>query len=247
MRLPSRPAPLEIDDIQKLDAAVSRYFSIAQNPQYGYVPIRADDGEVIRQEYDVIGTDEIYTPRGETPQSLRDALLRPAERRHIIFHLTRLAAHRRDTRGKEALTAVLEDIAYDLKEVSEWAVVMSCREFRRKGTWYPTTGEIMATIEKNHRKLELLLSPPTKSETLVHQRQGRIAQCKEIRWQDLPKSEWLPQHFDHAISECESILAASVERSIGLTPDYWKSQIEKLQKERAERFADNNIANPPGA
>lgn len=236
VRLPSRPLPLEIDDIEKMDVAIGRHFTIVQNPQYGYIPVKDDSGEVIRQEFDVVGRDEIYTPLGETPQALRDALLRPAERRHIIFHLTRLAAHRRDTRGKEALTAVLEDIAYDLRNVSEWAVVMACREFRQKpNIWYPTTGEIIGAIESNQSKLESIPLAPADPKMMAQQERKLIAEKKEIRWQDLPQAEWLPQHFDHAIGECEDLLMAAKGSPMGLSPEYWESKIAKMRKDKIKR------------
>jgi len=108
------------------------------------------DGDIaVRQEFDVTGEITVYTPRIPAPHNLWEALLRPARNNHIVYHLGRLAAHRRDTRGAAAVQVVMEDISSDLRDVSEWAVIMACMEMRRKNaTWYPNTGEIIDIIKK---------------------------------------------------------------------------------------------------
>ena len=232
--LPSRPCPLESVEIEKLEQAIGRFFVVKREPIYGYVPVKDKAGEVIRSEYDIIGEEELFTKTNEPPTQLRDALLRPAERRHTAFHLTRLAAHRRDTRGEDALAAVIEDIAMDLKGVSEWAVIMACRDFRQKpAIWYPTTGEIIESIRKNQRKIETLFVTINPNQ-LSHTQQKAIAHDKraQTRWQDLPKDEWTKQHFDWAIAEMEGLVKAANGSPMGLSAEHWESEIARFRREK---------------
>jgi hypothetical protein len=160
--LPARPYPLEGNDIEKLESAIQKIFTIEKKPIFGIVPVRDISGEVFKHEFDEIGREDVYTPRSdEAPQQLKDALLRPAARTHIVFHLTRLATHRRDTTGREAFAVKVEDIARDLEGVSEWAVIISCKEFRNEPeTWYPNTGKITEAILKNQKKIEGMFLRP---------------------------------------------------------------------------------------
>ena len=154
--LPMRPAPLSPEEILKIQSAIEKNFIIKKEEVYGYIPVM-ENGETVRNEFDVTGEVVKYSPRANVPIILWEAILRPAPRNHVLYHLARLAAHRRDTRGAEALQVVMEDISADLKDVSEWAVIMACAEMRRKNsTWFPNTGEIIEIIEKYSVMLENL-------------------------------------------------------------------------------------------
>ena len=116
-----------------------------------------ENGTAIRQEFDVVGEVTNYKPKTNAPAALWETLLRPAPKSHVIYHLGRLAAHRRNTRGGEAFQVIMEDIALDVGDVSEWAVVMACAEMRKKNSaWFPNTGEILDIIKKYSSMLENL-------------------------------------------------------------------------------------------
>lgn len=234
--LPSRPCPLESVEIDKLEQAIGRFFVIKREPVYGCAPVFDANGDFIKSEYDVIGEEQSFTRSTTPPDQLRDALLRPAERRHTVFHLTRLAAHRRDTRGGDALAAVIEDIAMDLKGVSEWAVIIACRDFRQKtAIWYPTTGEIIESIRKNQRKIEAMFRTPEDTVKIgqAHQRAIEHDERLQTRWEDLPQIEWLAEHFDMAITQCETVLAGARKEPMGLSPEFWEGKIADLKTKKA--------------
>lgn len=168
--LPSRPTPLVADDIEKIDRALCKCFKIEKRDKYGYVAIKDAKGNFVKNEFDVVGQEDVFSQIAEMPAQLKEAILRPAEKRHIIFHLTRLAAHRRDTRGAEAFQVFLEDASNDMKGVSEWAVISACKEFRTKGElWYPTTAEIMKTITKNQETIESFCTVKADQEAITDQ------------------------------------------------------------------------------
>lgn len=146
--LPMRPTPLSPDEISKIQSAIDKHFSIKTDDSYGYVPV-VQDGVTIREEFDTVGSVTRYITKKDVPAVLWETLLRPSPRSHVIYHLGRLAAHRRNTRGAEAFQVIMEDIASDLGSISEWAMVMACAEMRQKNdAWFPNTGEIIAVVKK---------------------------------------------------------------------------------------------------
>lgn len=154
--LPARPAPLSGDEIAKIQTAINKHFTVKKEETYGYVPVVEGDA-AIRQEFDITGEITTYKPRMNVPTVLWETMLRPAPPSHVIYHLGRLAAHRRNTRGSEAFQVVVEDISVDVGEVSEWAVVMACIEMRQKNSaWFPNTGEILTIIKKYSAMLDEL-------------------------------------------------------------------------------------------
>lgn len=187
--LPPRLTPLEPSDIERVERAMSRVFKITKEPVYGTVSVRDKDGEIISSEYDLIGYTENYERIGEPSDRLREAVLRPATSRHVVAHLTRLATHRRDTRGAAALSVALEEIAGDLGSVSEWAVITACREMRGKPGWYPGTSEILETIRAAETKFNRLFKiNPTASPALTAQQPAPAARARS--WKETPKPQW---------------------------------------------------------
>lgn len=254
--LAPRPSPLENDDVAKMDAAIGQFFRVERKPTYGSVPVRDERGEIFRHEFDVVGYSDSYEPTADVPERLRDAMLRPATRQHLVFHLTRLAAHRRDTRGKEAFAAFLEDVSQDLVGVPEWSVVLACREMRGKNeTWYPTTGEIMATIKRHQDKVESILSP--KCQQVAHEKRERLAAPKPpVSRHEIPRAKWKIEHYDEWVAEA----AGMVETVKGFENGQEKS--EEWEKIRADRESsraewlnatakpascpDNSVSEPQG-
>ena len=54
---------------------------------------------------------------------------------------------------------MIEDIAHDLYGVSEWAVIIACKEMRQKqATWYPTTGEIEDLVRSMQDSVDTLVT-----------------------------------------------------------------------------------------
>lgn len=134
--LPSRPKPLERGDFDKLEYHVKRCFNI--RPRFG--------GE----NYNVLIGHEVSTVEGQhVPASLLDSVHRPAQKEHVGYHLTRLSAHKKNTKDKMAFKIIIEDLAYDLNGCSEWALFKACEEFRKgSNPFFPDTHDIIAAVKR---------------------------------------------------------------------------------------------------
>ena len=233
-----REKPLSGTDIDAMRVALSRHFLICRSHRHGYVPVKDESGTVIREEYDVVGYEEHYEPRSkDVPQRLIEALLRPAEKRHVVYHLGRLAAHRRDTRGKGAFQVVVEDIVNDIGEVSEWAVVLACRELRQKSSaWFPTTGEIIRTIEINQERLNSSLDGFFNIQaTTIAPPQNKSALPPKKERQSLSKSEWTPQDWDDYINEAEKMLDHARQNPLIFNQQEWHNEVSRRMAEKSKR------------
>jgi hypothetical protein len=58
------------------------------------------------------------------------ALKRPTTPLNTMYHFTRLAATKRNTKGDAGFQIMLEDLAYDLRDCSEWAIIETCSRLR---------------------------------------------------------------------------------------------------------------------
>lgn len=228
-----RLSPLESADIEKIEAVIVQHFTVRREPIYGTKTTRDQHGEIVSQEFDLLGYRETMTPHAgtEVPHRLREALLRPATTRHVVFHLTRLAAHRRDTRGPAGLAAALTDIALDLGSVSEWAVVCACRDFRLRATagknWYPETGEIINAISAQDAMLRRLLEPK------AAEAQKITAQPMPKTWNELPKPQWGVQHWaDYAANALRMAEMAKQNPSM-FDPEFWVIETARRRNEAA--------------
>jgi len=93
----------------------------------------------------------------ETDPRLVEAIQRPATIEAIIYHFTRLAAHKRNTKGDMGFQILLEDIAHDLRYASEWAIVKACIELRNDPSPFSQSTKLSSirfySTIKHHRKL----------------------------------------------------------------------------------------------
>lgn len=146
--LPARENPLLPADIDALTKDLEQYGYFTDKAEYGMVPVLDKDGHYVKSEFDVIRSRFIFDRHTNPPNKIADALKRPALAQHIAIHLTRLAAHMRQT-GGDGFKFVIEDISRDLEGCSEWAVIEACREFRQSGKpFFPVTGDIIKTVNK---------------------------------------------------------------------------------------------------
>lgn len=151
-----RPSPLEPVEIEKIELALAKSVREIKTEKYGPVPITDQNGNVYKHEFGVIGCDFDYEFYGPIDNRLIEAIRRPTQKDHFVYHLTRLAVHLRDNRG-HAISAVFEDVANDLRGISEWAVICACKELRAgKSQWFPATGELVETIMRHQRKIDRL-------------------------------------------------------------------------------------------
>lgn len=230
LALPSRQVPLSQDDIEKLDAVVAEHFGTMREPVYGYAPDRDEKGNIIGQQFDIVAYRQNYAKRTDPPPRLRDAMLRPAKKRHVVYHLTRLAAHKRDTQGEESLAVRLEDIAFDLGEVSEWAVIISCRELRqRPGVWYPESSEIIRVIRDNDGLIRNLFKTSPQSARIAAQKRERTA--APIDRYERDKTTWTKQDWQDHIADARKMVDLAKENPEIFNGDEWLAEVEKRKNE----------------
>lgn len=156
--LPARQVPLDTTGIEKIDLALAKCVREYQKPRYGSKPLTDKHGNIYRHEFDIVGYEPQLEIQAPLDQRLLEAIQRPAPNTHIVYHLTRLAAHLHDTRGIVS-AAVFEDIANDLRGISEWAVILACRELRaeKDRIYFPTTGQILDTTRRHQRQIDRIV------------------------------------------------------------------------------------------
>jgi hypothetical protein len=52
-----------------------------------------------------------------------------------------------------------------------------------------------------------------------------------VHWRDLPKENWMRQHFAWAIGECENMLKLAEANSASMDPEFWKAKTAVLRAE----------------
>lgn len=140
--LPSREQPLSVVDFGKIEDLIKRDFDVQENNKPIFVAIYDKDGNYIKDEYDerMIGLN--LKSLTEVDTKMLDAIKRPAGTSNTIYHIARLSAHMRNTKGEDGFQTILEDLAYDMRDISEWALIKTCEFFRKSGKpFFPTAKE----------------------------------------------------------------------------------------------------------
>lgn len=140
-QLPARREALTPRDMAKLETFIEKHVEIKAKTVYRSTETGAS--------FDVVGYD-VKVKEGEAvPGALIEAVRRPTTSSHLNEHLTRLAAHKRQSKGARAHAIIVEDLAFDLEGVSEWAVAKAMIELRRSDSpFFPETPEIIATVKR---------------------------------------------------------------------------------------------------
>lgn len=136
----------ELDQLQyeRLDQAAHRHLVFKERIVERVVWTTDEHGDKVQvREPELMGM-EVFK-KGEIPQQVLDALQRPVVPRHAVLHLQRLAAHLPYGRGEEGFQMVLEDLAKDLADVSEYAIIKTCERFRLDEdlTFFPASALIV--------------------------------------------------------------------------------------------------------
>jgi hypothetical protein len=169
--LEPRQAPITPEDFQKLEAVIEKSFDL--RPVYKSIrrPVADDNGNVYRWEHDVEEVGLSLSQKTEADQRLLDAMRRPATAQIIAYHLTRLSAHKRNTKGGTAFQVIVEDLKRDLDGVSEWALVKAYEDLRKEeGDFFPSANHIAERVKYYQGALENI-NPQSK--TLVIPRETK--------------------------------------------------------------------------
>lgn len=147
--LQPRETPLTVADFAKLEELVTRDCVIKPITKTVNVPKKDTTGFVYGWELDLIPVGlSIAAVDKKLPAQLIEALQRPATPTGAIYHFTRLAATKRNTRGDTGFQVALEDLAYDLRGRSEWAIMKACEHFRREASpFFPDHSAILEKVE----------------------------------------------------------------------------------------------------
>lgn len=145
--LSPRPHPLSVADFSKLETLVDEHCEVKPILKNVSNPKKDPDGHIYGWTFETEVQGISITPCENMDQRIIDALNRPASIECLVYHFTRLAAVKRNTKGDTAFQIMLEDLAYDLKGKSEWAVMKACEFFRKQESpFFPDHAQIMAQV-----------------------------------------------------------------------------------------------------
>ena len=143
--LPTRVTPVQNQQIMNALSSLASVVEEKQNGRWG----TASDGQ-----YDFIpsGAPSMVPMRklGVAECALVEPLLSPASLDIVRVHLGRLALIKKIGSASEmTMPSLLNDMAFELCEFSELAVLLSFRELKRaEGPWLPDLGSIIKICEK---------------------------------------------------------------------------------------------------
>jgi len=66
-------------------------------------------------------------------------------------------------------------------------------------------------------------------------------------WKTLSKKDWLPQHFDWAIAECQDMLALARQNTTSMNPQLWKRRSPNLNSKRMRHETQQTNTQAPQA
>jgi hypothetical protein len=163
----ARKKPIDVTGAQyaRLEAEMARCFIVAPGYRYERVAVKDAEGKVISWKDERVEDGLTFRQVSRPDLNTLQALVRPVAPGYVIAHLTRLEAHLKHTRGKEAFDVICDDIDRDLQGVSEWAVVKACEAFRcGDKPWFPDTPTFIAEVRKWDELARRIAAPPPKQE-----------------------------------------------------------------------------------
>jgi hypothetical protein len=142
MSLPaSVTAELTPTQVQFFRIEAERVVCIREKISGKSIPVKDNDGNVYRWEYDLVRCGSEVHFREQPSADLLKFILQPATDAQIGKMLFDLVAHKPFSRGEEAFAVVTRDLAKDLAGCSGWAIKKICEKFRRDITerFFPDT------------------------------------------------------------------------------------------------------------
>ena len=163
--LPARETPLTVADFGKLEQLIEQVCTVKPITKLVSVPLKYHDGYIYGwgSDLEYVGTQIIA--HEDLDQRLIDAIQRPATAVNTIYHFTRLAAIKRNTRGDIGFQVVLEDLAYDLRGKSEWAMMKAAEYFRAQPSpFFPDFRDIIEKVEQFDKAAKNIVYNPLQIE-----------------------------------------------------------------------------------
>lgn len=164
--LPARENPLTVADFAKIEQLIEKSCSVKPTRRSVSVAKKDADGFIYAWGFELEDTGMQIIALEDLDQRLIEAIQRPAAAVNTIYHFTRLAATKRNTRGDAGFQVVLEDLAYDLRGKSEWAMMKACEFFRAQPSpFFPDHSEIIAKVEDFDRATKNIAYNPLQIES----------------------------------------------------------------------------------
>lgn len=145
LSLPPRPQPLTVEQFEQLEKSIEKHYKKLVVRRDVKIPIRDYNGNIYKWEYDFEDSIEGFIPIDNPPAKLTEAMIRPSTFQNVVFLLTKLESHKPYGRGN--FEFVLEDLAKDLENKSEWAIMKACEYFRRcEDVFFPNSSDIISKV-----------------------------------------------------------------------------------------------------
>lgn len=88
--------------------------------------------------------------------------------------------------------------------MSEWTVIMACKEMRQKGaTWYSESGEVVALIRAMQDGVDALLRVDRSRAPVAIFDDGRAGK----RFAEVPRDRWLDCHYVQRLAHADRMLS----------------------------------------
>lgn len=163
--LPAREQPLTVPDFGKLEQLIERSCTVKPTRKSVSVPKKDADGYIYAWGFELEDTGMQIIAHEDLDKRLIEAIQRPSSNVNTIYHFTRLAAVKRNTRGDMGFQVLLEDLAYDLRGKSEWAMMKAAEYFRAQPSpFFPDHHEIIEKVEAFDRACKNIVYNPLQIE-----------------------------------------------------------------------------------
>lgn len=153
LSLSPREKPLTVPDFAKLNDLIDQHGHLKQKQKSGQRPLKDADGYIYRWEF-CLDPDGFELSLDNADPRLIEALQRPASSQTIVYHFTRLSGTKRNTKGNMGFQVLLEDLSYDLRGRSEFAIMKACELFRKDTSpFFPDHSVIIEKVEEIHNAI----------------------------------------------------------------------------------------------
>jgi len=124
-----RENPLTEEDFHRLEDAAEKVLVFKRRYAVVIAKERDEYGDPIEKRDYMASGYEIF-PKGEISQKLVESLCRPPLPRNLGVRLKNLESHKPFGRGMDAWRTIIGDLCKDLADVSEFAVIKICENYR---------------------------------------------------------------------------------------------------------------------
>jgi hypothetical protein len=141
--------------------------------------------------------------------------------------------------SNDDLVILIDTYAQHLAEFPADVVKAACDQIIENGKWFPLVSEMRTQMQR------LVKFRRTIWQTFQEKRNPLLAARGEAKrlaadprlaehWKNLPRSQWMAQHYDWAMEECEKMLTMARAHPHFLTVSTWEENLKKLEDQKKE-------------